>query len=94
MEPGKSTREWGESTSVAGAHEVTFTHDELTELSQSVAAIQICGARLPDFVQVTGSTPLWRDDLTALGLTVPSCRGTVRKSRLFFWYMFGPAAGK
>jgi aryl-alcohol dehydrogenase-like predicted oxidoreductase len=35
-----------------GADAVRFTHDEITELNRTVAAIQIHGARLPDFVQV------------------------------------------
>lgn len=35
-----------------GADAVTFTPDELTELNKAVAAIEIHGARLPDFVQV------------------------------------------
>ena len=35
-----------------GANAVQFTSAEFTELNRSVAAIQIQGARLPDFVQV------------------------------------------
>ena len=35
-----------------GANAVQFTSAELTELNRSVVAIQVQGARLPDFVQV------------------------------------------
>ena len=35
-----------------GADAVKFTPDELTELNRAVAAIEVRGARLPDFVQV------------------------------------------
>jgi aryl-alcohol dehydrogenase-like predicted oxidoreductase len=34
-----------------GARDVSFTPDELTELNQAAAAIEVQGARMPDFVQ-------------------------------------------